>query len=98
MIFEFWDQLYSKQYSILRNNFKKLKNINELIPKLNIASLNFKFLMINRVSDRENGYETLFDVKTKIDFRMSSKSKTHFETVLMGFAHACPKIPHAADK
>ncbi len=44
----------------------------QLILKLNIASLNFKFLMINRVSDHENGYETLFDVKTKIGFGMSS--------------------------
>ncbi len=68
----------------------------ELIPKLNIASLNFKFLMINRVSDHENGYETLFDVKTKIGFGISSKSKTHFKTVQMDLFRPAQKVPQAA--
>ena len=70
----------------------------ELIPKLNIASLNFKFLMINRVSDHGNGYETLFYVKTKIGFRMSSKSKTHFETVQIDLPRPAQKVPPAANK
>jgi hypothetical protein len=54
--------------------------------------------MINRVSDHENGYETLFDVKTKIGFRMSSKSKTHFETVQIDLPRPAQKVPPAANK
>lgn len=36
----------------------------EPIPKLKIESLNFKFQMTNRVSDHENNFETLINVRT----------------------------------
>jgi hypothetical protein len=58
---------------IYRGNF-----VNELVPKLKITSLSFDFLMINRISAKENGSETFIDVKIKIGFGMNSINSGHF--------------------